>query len=196
MKKILGVCVTAIIAGSLMTGCSEMKNVFSKANGVVLYGEQQQVEDVFDQEKKDVKEKAEYKIKIAELGDQKVMILDETTAKALVGKELIKEVKKADETEAITALPSVAKGKAVLFAKEDVKTVNLDGEKLKVSYEGNKIIGDGRSYVDMFLIVDDSEWSDMKGTEKTMGIISFDKDPKKKLSGFKVDEAQLVKINE
>ncbi|MGE8204945.1 lipoprotein BA_5634 family protein [Heyndrickxia sp. NPDC080065] len=194
MKKLLSVCVTAMLAGSLLTGCSETKEKFTKANGVVLYGDQNQVENIFDQEKEDLKEKAEYKIKVADAGDQKVMILDETTAKALVDKDLFKEVKKDDETEAISSLPEVKKGNAVLFAKEEVNELNLDEKKLKVSYEGNKIIGDGRSYVDMFLIVDDNEWSSINGEKKTMGMIKYEKDPKKKMIDFKVDTVQLVKI--
>lgn len=194
MKKLIVVCITAIMAASIMTGCSGIKEVFSKANGVILYGEQKQIEGVFNQEKKEVKEKAEYKVKVAEAGKQKVLILDKTTAKALVGNGLFKEVTKDGKTDTITILPEVKKGNAALFAKQNVNQLNLGGKKIKVSYEGNKIIGDGRSYVDMFLIVDDSEWSAMKGAEKEMGIIKYKNDPKKKIANFDVEAVQLVKI--
>lgn len=196
MKKLLIVCLTAVIAGSILTGCSAIKEAFEKANGVILYGDQQQIENVFKKEENSLKEKDQYTVKMAEDGDQKVLILDEKTANALIEKELFKEVKNDTETEPITLLLEVNQGKGVLFAKQNMNNINLGGRKVAVTYEGNKIIGDGRSYADMFLIVDDADFSTMKGTEKTLGIIKYDEDPDKKLVNFDVEQVQLVKIGE
>lgn len=54
-------------------------------------------------------------------------------------------------------------------------------------YQGNIIIGEGRSYVDSFMIVNDSTWSLINIKEKTMGVLDFkDKhNPKRKLKEFK-----------
>ncbi|MFP7484343.1 lipoprotein BA_5634 family protein [Priestia filamentosa] len=194
MKRLLSICATVIVVGSLMSGCSATKEAFQKANGVILYGNQQQISDALNQDKKDIKEKDEYTIKIAEDGKQDMMILDKTTAKALVEKKLLKEVTKDNDTEAITSLPKVTKDTNALFAKQEVKEMNLAGQNSKIIYEGNKIIGDGRSYVDEFLIVDDSQFTAIKGTEKKMAVIKYDKNPDKKLSEFDVDEVQLVKV--
>ncbi|WP_188455716.1 lipoprotein BA_5634 family protein [Virgibacillus oceani] len=197
MKKLLSVCFIAVIAGSLITGCSAIntiKDTFAKANGVILFGSQNQIKEAFKQEDEDIEEKDKYTIKVAEDGDQKIMILDEKTAKELVEKELLKEVKNDSDTEPIASLPEVKEGNGVLFAKQQDKEVNLDGKQVEVTYEGNKIIGDGRSYVDAFIIVDGTDFSTMKGTEKTMGIIKYDKDPSKKLDEFDVEQVQLVKI--
>lgn len=194
MKRLLSVCATATVVGSLMTGCSAAKDAFQKANGVIVYGNQQQISDALNQDKKDIKEKDEYTIKVAEDGKQDMMIVDKTTAKALVEKKLLKEVTKDNDTEAITSLPKVTKDTSALFAKQEVKEMNLAGQNSKIIYEGNKIIGDGRSYVDEFLIVDDSQFAVIKGTEKKMAVIKYDKNPDKKLSEFDVDEVQLVKV--
>ncbi|WP_019390715.1 lipoprotein BA_5634 family protein [Priestia filamentosa] len=194
MKRLLSICATVIVVGSLMSGCSATKEAFQKANGVILYGNQQQISDALNQDKKDIKEKDEYTIKVAEDGKQDMMILDKTTAKALVEKKLLKEVTKDNDTEAITSLPKVTKDTNALFAKQEVKEMNLAGQNSKIIYEGNKIIGDGRSYVDEFLIVDDSQFTAIKGTEKKMAVIKYDKNPDKKLSEFDVDEVQLVKV--
>ncbi|WP_216700711.1 lipoprotein BA_5634 family protein [Priestia filamentosa] len=194
MKRLLSICATVIVVGSLMSGCSATKDAFQKANGVILYGNQQQISDALNQDKKDIKEKDEYTIKVAEDGKQDMMILDKTTAKALVEKKLLKEVTKDNDTEAITSLPKVTKDTNALFAKQEVKEMNLAGQNSKIIYGGNKIIGDGRSYVDEFLIVDDSQFTAIKGTEKKMAVIKYDKNPDKKLSKFNVDEVQLVKV--
>ncbi|WP_078379812.1 lipoprotein BA_5634 family protein [Sutcliffiella halmapala] len=193
MRKLIGVSLTVVIAGALMIGWSAIKDSFVKANGVILYGDHNQIEEVLNQEK-NVKEKVQYKFKIFEDGEQKIMIIDETTANALVNISLIKEVKEEPGTEAIKSIPRVTKGKGLLFAKETTDNIDLDGQVIQVSYEGNKIIGDGRVYSDMFLIMNDMDWSVMKGTEKSMGIIEYAKDPAKKLGEFNVEGVQLVKI--
>lgn len=197
MKKYLSVCVTAVLAGFMLTGCSGIKEVFQKANGVILYGDQQQIEDSIQKEKDDLIEKDEYMIKVVQNGEKKILILNENTAKDLVKKELLKKVTNETEVEPITALPEVTKGKGVLFAKQKTEEVHLEGMNLEVSevsYEGNKVIGDGRHYVDMFLIVNEDDFSAIKGIEKTMGIIKYNKDPDKKLPGFDVEQVQLVRI--
>lgn len=192
MRKILSICLTAAFAGTLMTGCSAITEMFEKANGVILYGDHDQVAEVFEQEKDDLKEKNEYKFKVAEDHGQQILIFNETTAKALVEKELLNEVVKDDETEPISSLPEL-KDKGILFTKEDeVNKVTIDGHPLSVSNEGNIVIGHGRNYGDMFLVVTDDKWSAMKGTEKSMGVIEYDKDPAKKLQDFKVEKVQLI----
>ncbi|RAS91781.1 hypothetical protein A3863_04700 [Priestia endophytica] len=194
MKRLLSVCTTVVVVGSLMTGCNSAKNAFQKANGVIVYGNQQQIGDALSQDKKDIKETDEYTVKIAEVGKQDMMILDKTTAKSLVEKKLLKEVTKNNDTKAVTSLPKVTKDNSILFAKQESKEDKLAGQ--KITYEGNKIIGDGRSYVDEFLIVDDSQFATIKGSKKEMAIIKYDKDPSEKLSEFDGDEVQLVKIGE
>lgn len=56
----------------------------------------------------------------------------------------------------------------VLFAKEKVNEVTIDGQPLKVTYEGNKMIG----------------------------IIEYEKDPSVEMGEFDVERDQLVKISE
>ncbi|OZU89050.1 hypothetical protein CIL03_08520 [Virgibacillus indicus] len=142
MKKLLSVCLTAVFAGSLMTRCSAITEMFEKANGVILYGDHNQVAEVFEQEKDDLKEKNEYKFKIATDHGQQILIFNETTAKALVEKELFNEVVKGDESEPISSLPEL-KDKSILFTKQDdVNKVTIDGQPLSVSNEGNIVMGE------------------------------------------------------
>ncbi|MFA2811621.1 lipoprotein BA_5634 family protein [Bacillus mycoides] len=190
MKKLVGIGLAAAISFGALSGCSLLGE---KANGLVLYGTEDQVQQIADKNKKDVKEKDVYKMKVATLEGKKVLVMDKKTGEELVKKELLKKVDKNDETKAIDKLPAVTAEQGVLFAKEKVENAKLDGAKLK--YEGNTIIGDGRSYGDMFAIVDDAAYGNVKGEEKSVGILKFDKDPSKELPGANgVEASQLVKI--
>ncbi|KFN03848.1 hypothetical protein D0U04_04785 [Bacillus clarus] len=190
MKKLVGIGLAAAISLGVLSGCSLLGE---KANGLVLYGTEDQVQQIADKNKKDVKEKDVYKMKVATLGGKKVLVMNTKTGEELVKKELLKKVEKNDETKAIDKLPAVTAEQGVLFAKEKVENATLDRAKLK--YEGNTIIGDGRSYGDMFAIVDDAAYGNVKGEEKSVGVLKFDKDPSKELPGANgVDASQLVKI--
>ena len=119
--------------------------------------------------------------------------MDKKTGEELVKKELLSKVDKNDDTKPLDKLPAVTTEQGVLFAKEKVENATLDGAKLK--YEGNTIIGSGRAYADMFAIVDDATYSNVKGDEKSVGVLKFDKDPSKEFPGYNgVEASQLVKI--
>ena len=195
MKKSLVVFVHVIVLGSLLSGCNPIDKFFPQANGIILYGDQQQIESSFKKVKTSLEEDA-YSMKIAKVVDQEIVILEEKTAKELVEKGLLKEVINGTDTEPVTSLRELKKHEMVLFAKEKLDEVTLEGKPLKVTYEGNIIIGDARVYGDMFLIVDDADWSAMKGTEKTIGILKYDKDPSVEIGKFGVEREQLVKISE
>ena len=46
----------------------------------------------------------------------------------------------------------------------------------------------------MYAIVDDATYSNVKGDEKSVGVLKFDKDPSKEFPGYKgVEASQLVK---
>ncbi|MBC6971320.1 hypothetical protein H9I32_02445 [Bacillus sp. Xin] len=190
MKKLVGIGLAAAISFGALSGCSLLGE---KANGMVTYGSEQQVNNVIDKNKSDIKEKNTYRMKLSTLNNKKVLVMDKKTGEELVKKELIKKVEKED-TKAIDKLPAVTADQGILFAKEEVANATIDGAKLK--YEGNTIIGDARSYADMFAIVDDAAYGDVKGEEKSVGVLKFDKDPKDKIQDTtkETEAVQLVKI--
>ncbi|EJV65523.1 hypothetical protein BWGOE4_48270 [Bacillus mycoides] len=190
MKKLVGIGLAAAISFGALSGCSLLGE---KANGIVAYGSDQQVNSIIDKNKSDIKEKNTYKMKLATLEGKKVLVMDKTTGEELVKKELLKKVEK-DDAKAIDKLPAVTVEQGVLFAKEKVENAEINGTKLK--YEGNTIIGDGRSYTDMFAIVDDAAYGKVTGEEKSVGVLKMNKDPKKEMADHRkaAEEAQLVKI--
>lgn len=192
MKKSLLTGVSMVVLGLTLTGCS----LFPKANGIILYGDEQQITDSLDQEKENLIEEEQFTIKLADEEEQRIMIMNEETAHALIEKGLIMKVKNANESEAISSIPELAQGESILFAKEVRNEISIEGQSFDVKYEANNIIGDGRIYVDMFLIVDDTDWPSIKGKEKTLAIMEYKSDPSDRMGLFDVEGTQLVKISE
>ncbi|HHT7239936.1 MULTISPECIES: lipoprotein BA_5634 family protein [Bacillus] len=190
MKKLVGIGLAAAISFGALSGCSLLGE---KANGFVLYGTEEQVAQIADKNKKEVKEKDVYKMKLTTLEDKKVLVMDKKTGEELVKKELLNKVDAKDDTKPLDKLPAVTAEQGVLFAKNKVENATIDGAKVK--YEGNTIIGSGRAYADMFAIVDDATYGNVKGEEKSVGVLKFDKDPSKEFPGKNgVETSQLVKI--
>ncbi len=204
MKKTILVILTTLMAVIALSGCS----MFAKANGEILYGEDEEiqnaVENVKEKEKGEKKEREkeklveeeQHKIKILTDDTRQIMILTEKTAQSLVKKKLISEITNQEKgnTKAISSLSKVAKGEALLFTKEE--SYELDIDTININYEGNLIIGEGRAFADMFLIVNDEDWATLKGTEKTMAILKFDKDPSADGFSYEVERTQLVRIQD
>ena len=57
MKKLVGIGLAAAISLGALSGCS----LLEKANGFVLYGSEEQVQQITDKNKKEVKEKTSIK---------------------------------------------------------------------------------------------------------------------------------------
>ena len=141
-------------------------------------------------------EEEQHKIKILTDDNRQIMILTEKTAQSLVEKKLITEITNQEKakTKAISSLSKVAKGEGLLFTKEE--SHELEIENLNIKYEGNLVIGEGRVYADIFLIVNDEDWASLKGTEKTLAILKYDKDPSADGLSYEVEKAQLVRIQD
>ena len=73
--------------------------------------------------------------------------------------------------------------------------LTIGGNEVKAKYEGNIVIGNGRTYAKNFLILDDVAWEQASGKEKMMGVLHFDsKNPKHEIANFSTESVQLVDI--
>lgn len=70
MKKLVGIGLAAAISLGALSGCSLLGE---KANGFVLYGSEEQVQQITDKNKKEVKEKDFYKMKMTTLEGKKFL---------------------------------------------------------------------------------------------------------------------------
>lgn len=174
IKKVIGFSLAATFAAVALTGCGLLPQ---KSNGLILYGSDQQIDSQIKKYNKDLKDNNSFKIKILEVNKQKTLVMSKNTAEELIKIEALRQVE-GENTKPIDKLPEVTKEKAIMFAKNEMKDFKVDGKNYTIKYEGNIIIGNGRTYVDSFLIIDDSEFESISGTEKTMGLLKFNKDPK------------------
>lgn len=103
-----------------------------------------------------------------------------------------------EKVESISSLPKVTKESPIPFSSKELDYVKLGKKLYDVNYEGNVIIGDGRSYVDSFISVEASLLDAIDGEIKTIGVLHFDEyhNPKKKMAGFKTEQRQLISIDD
>lgn len=195
MKKTIMFFVALFTCTSLV-GCSLVDKVIGeRANGVVLYGEKQEVKKAATSLKDELESTEYYDVKTSETNGQKFLMMEKTTAEKLVKKGLFRKV--TDErTNPITTLPSVTKDEGIIFAKEDMKDPVIEGQTLNARYEGNTVIGSARRFFDSFIIVGNDVYKKLKGTDHTIGILLFSKasDSEKAPSKLKEIDSQLVTI--
>src|SRR5699024_8563965 len=204
MNKSLIVSVIGFMSVLIISGCSfdqVVEKVSPQAKGVMLYGDEDTVNNDIDDNDEELKSSETYTIKVNQDDENNVMIMNKKTAEDLVDKELLRRVSNddnADEAEAIDSLPKVTKDTPILFSSKEADHLQVGEKQYDVNYEGNVIIGDGRSYVDSFMVVDDSMWDEIDGEKKTAGVLQFDKEhnPKKKMMDFKAEQAQLISFND
>ncbi|SFX55299.1 hypothetical protein SAMN04487866_11169 [Thermoactinomyces sp. DSM 45891] len=191
MKKWIGIGLAMALLLGVLSGCSLFGK---KANGFVLYGTKDQVEAMAGKFKKEAKESDIYAAKLTMLEGKKVLVLTKKNGEALVKKALLKKIDNNHDVKAIDKLPVITAEQGVLFAQDKVENATIDGAKLK--YEGNIIIGDERLYADMYAIVDEATFTKMKGEEKSVGVLKFDKDPSKDFPNKNgVEASEMVTIN-
>ncbi|SDZ23133.1 lipoprotein BA_5634 family protein [Thermoactinomyces sp. DSM 45892] len=187
MKKWIGIGLAIAILLGVLSGCSLFGK---KANGFVLFGTKDQVEAMVSKYKKELKETDVYTAKLTTLGSKKVLVLTKKNGEALVKKALLKKIDNNNDIKAIEQLPTITAGQGILFAQDKVENAIIDGAKFK--YEGNIIIGDERLYADMYAIVDEATFTKMKGEEKSVGVLKFDRDPSKDFPNKNGVEASLL----
>lgn len=87
----------------------------------------------------------------------------------------------------VKRLPDVNKDLAILLAKESDKEINIEESKLEVSSGGNPIIGEDRTYVDLFLIVPDELYGVIASKEQSIGYLRYESDPSEELQDMDVE---------
>ena len=200
MKKLLATATFAVFLVLLMGGCSieDLKDrYFPQAQGVLLYGDKEVLEEDIEAQQNHLVDHEVYAVKIEEVDEEKIMIMKEDAAQKLLNKGLFREVLKGDKVGRIDQLAEVIEDRPLLFSKKEQKNIKLGETIYDVNDGGNVVIGDGRTYVDSFLIVHDSFFNFVKGEEKAIGLLHFieEENPKDKLLDFEAERVQLTSID-
>ncbi|PDY95996.1 hypothetical protein CON09_01085 [Bacillus anthracis] len=181
MKKVMKLCMVGIVSISVLGACSFGKTEEPR-NGAVIIGEEQQLKEIVNQHKSDVKSNDLYKVKRAESDGKQVLIMDRKTAEGVMEKGVFRETDDEGVTSSgpITSLPTIPKGKVMMFTSnknKETKEIKVNGKKINVKYENDISLGRERTstYEDIILIVDATTFKDIPGTETYMEVLHFNK---------------------
>ncbi|MBO1579616.1 lipoprotein BA_5634 family protein [Bacillus sp. XF8] len=195
MKKVkLGL--VAIMSAAVFSGCSIMDMIAPQANGVIMYGDDAVVQQKMDQYKDKIESGHKFEAKFGTVNNQKVLIMNKTTADKMVKEKVLKKVE-GEDVKPIKTLPSISDDAGIIFAKTEQNDVEIDGKKMK--YEDNVIVGDARRYADMYAVVSDAAYGKINQPVKTIGVVAFKENPKKEIfpdikRDSKVEEAHMVEL--
>lgn len=163
-------------------------------NAILAYGTEDQIKKIITKNESLVQEYQIHKFKIASIHNEQVLILNETTAKKLIKKELLNVVSEKNTVKPLGKLPISIHQNGILFAKKQIANPMIS--EYKLTYEGNVIIGDLRIYGNMYAVVSDSTYKKIQSPQKTLGILQFDKNPINELPRkiLDIEDVQLVKV--
>ncbi|GIN87185.1 hypothetical protein J6TS2_35710 [Heyndrickxia sporothermodurans] len=199
MKKALSICAVLLIACILLSGCRWFKNwkekyIIDARNGIILYGNEKQIQESINKHRNKLVYSKIYKIKMIAFHRKKIMVINENTAKALKDRGLIKSINKRGKVDMDETNQEMNVRKGWLYGKNKFHRLMINGKNISIEYGGNKVIGSARTYADLFLIVDQTEWNAIKGKEKVLGVLEFKKRPYKSMNQYNAEHGQLVKI--
>ncbi|MCM3200605.1 lipoprotein BA_5634 family protein [Bacillus cereus] len=193
MKKVIKLCMVGIVSISLLGACSFGKTEEPR-NGAVIIGEEQRLKEIVNQHKSDIKSNDLYKVKRAEtdikvkkenkviIEKKQILIIDQQTAEGAMKKGVLRKTNHQGPTSEgpITSLPTIPKGKVVMFTsnkQKELKEIKVNDKKIDVQYEDDISLGRVRAstYEDIILLVDATTFKDLPGTETYMEVLHFNK---------------------
>ncbi|MEJ9171436.1 lipoprotein BA_5634 family protein, partial [Bacillus thuringiensis] len=142
MKRTLTIFMLTIILLISFSSCSKKDNSFP-ANGVLIIGDENNISPIINRYKEITKENEVFSVKKGEVGNGHVLILNESTALALI-KEKIFHKRGNGSNYILDTLPKFPKEGSLLFTNEDeknMKSIKIEGNEIPVTYDGDTWIG-------------------------------------------------------
>ncbi|HHT7144022.1 TPA: lipoprotein BA_5634 family protein, partial [Bacillus cereus] len=147
MKRTLTIFMLTIIFLISFSACSKKDNSFP-ANGVLIIGDENNISPIINRYQEITKENEVFSVKKGEVGNGHVLILNESTALALI-KEKIFHKRGNGSNYILDTLPKFPKEGSLLFTNEDEKTmksIKIEGNEIPVTYDSDTWIGNTRKY--------------------------------------------------
>ncbi|TKH08869.1 hypothetical protein FC694_28850 [Bacillus wiedmannii] len=188
MKRTVTIFMLTIILLISFSACSKKDNSFP-ANGVLIIGNKNNISPIINRYQEITKENEVFSVKKEEVGNGKVLILNESTAQALIKEKLFRKQDNGSDY-IIDTLPKFPKEGSLLFTNEDDKTmksIKIGGEEIPVTYDSDAWIGNNRNYsTEWYMIVaKNSVYKEIKANEMKMHLLHLEKslgDKKPKMS--------------
>ncbi|NUC18147.1 hypothetical protein HUC00_14725 [Bacillus mycoides] len=188
MKRTLTIFMLTILLLISFSACSKKENPFP-ANGLLIIGDENKISPIINRYQEITKENEVFSVKKGTYGNGQVLILNESTAQALI-KEKVFRKRDNGSNYIIDTLPKFPKEGSLLFAQEDEKTlksIKLEGKEIPVIYNSDAWIGNKRNYPTQWYVIvsKNNIYKEIKANETKMHLLQLKKslgDEKPKMS--------------
>ncbi|PGS40903.1 hypothetical protein COC58_15325 [Bacillus cereus] len=189
MKRTLTIFMLIIILLISFSACSKNENRLP-ANGVLIIGDENYTSPIINRYKEITKENEVFSVKIDTFGIGQVVILNESTAQALIKTKVFRERENGSKFRPLDTLSNLPKEGSLLFASEDekkLKSIELEETEIAVKYGSDAWIGNTRKYPTQYYVIvaKDSVYKELKANETKMHLLHLNKslgDEKPKMS--------------
>ncbi|TBX57943.1 hypothetical protein E0M27_10230 [Bacillus mycoides] len=189
MKRTLTICMLTIILLISFSACSKKDNPFP-ATGVLIIGDENKTSPIINRYQEITKENEVFSVKTGTYGNGQVLILNESTAQAMIKANIFRKRDNGSNIKLIDTLPKFPKEGSLLFTHEDeknMKSIELEGKEIPVSYDSDAWIGNTRKYPTQWYVIvsKNSMYKEIKANETKMHLLHLKKslgDEKPKIS--------------
>ncbi|TCJ78053.1 UNVERIFIED_ORG: hypothetical protein EDC93_111108 [Bacillus cereus] len=202
MKRTLTIFMLIIILLISFSACSKNENRLP-ANGVLITGDENYTSPIINRYKEITKENEVFSVKIDTFGIGQVVILNESTAQALIKTKVFRERENGSKFRPLDTLPNLPKEGSLLFASEDekkLKSIELEETEIAVKYGSDAWIGNTRKYPTQYYVIvaKDSVYKEINAKETKMHLLHLKKslgDEKPKMSTDNTLINEKVKVD-
>ncbi|WP_241139150.1 lipoprotein BA_5634 family protein [Bacillus mycoides] len=188
MKRTLTIFMLTILLLISFSACSKKENPFP-ANGLLIIGNENKISPIINRYQEITKANEVFSVKTGTYGNGQVLILNESTAQALI-KEKVFRKRDNGSNYIIDTLPKFPKEGSLLFTHEDeknMKSIELEGKEIPVSYDSDAWIGNKRNYPTQWYVIvsKNNIYKEIKANETKMHLLQLKKslgDEKPKMS--------------
>ncbi|KZD34224.1 Uncharacterized protein BWINRA5_03148 [Bacillus mycoides] len=189
MKRTLTIFMLTILLLISFSACSKKENPFP-ANGLLIIGNENKISPIINRYQEITKEKEVFSVKTGTYGNGQVLILNESTAQALIKAKVFRKRDNGSNFMPVNTLPKFPKEGSLLFAQEDEKTlksIKLEGKEVPVIYNSDAWIGNKRNYPTQWYVIvsKNNIYKEIKANETKMHLLQLKKslgDEKPKMS--------------
>ncbi|KXY34564.1 hypothetical protein AT269_18745 [Bacillus cereus] len=189
MKRTLTIFMLTILLLISFSACSKKENPFP-ANGLLIIGDENKISPIINRYQEITKENEVFSVKKGTYGNGQVLILNESTAQALIKAKVFRKRDNGSNFMPVNTLPKFPKEGSLLFAQEDEKTlksIKLEGKEVPVIYNSDAWIGNKRNYPTQWYVIvsKNNIYKEIKANETKMHLLQLKKslgDEKPKMS--------------
>ncbi|QWG50816.1 hypothetical protein EXW28_13495 [Bacillus mycoides] len=189
MKRTLTIFMLTILLLISFSACSKKENPFP-ANGLLIIGNENKISPIINRYQEITKENEVFSVKTGTYGNGQVLILNESTAQALIKAKVFRKRDNGSNFMLVNTLPKFPKEGSLLFAQEDEKTlksIKLEGKEVPVIYNSDAWIGNKRNYPTQWYVIvsKNNIYKEIKANETKMHLLQLKKslgDEKPKMS--------------